>query len=95
MLTLQNLKDFSPGIFAIGEGEIRDPDGYNGEMVPVRWVAVRGQIEDWAIYHSYGTDTSIRSSPDTISRVGTKLYDGEKIKEWVPCDKEAFDMYRP
>ena len=61
------------------------------------WVAVRGGIHDWAIY------TSLNAAPfgdiwsghkEEIAQYGQKLFDRKKIIELVPCDDEAFAMYR-
>lgn len=81
MLTIQKLKEKKPGIFASGVGM----DGRN----IIRWVAVRGGTHDWAIY--YGR---LAQSQEEIKRCGDKLYTKEKIRGFVPCDDEAFGMYR-
>lgn len=90
MLTLKKLKEMEPHtIFEFKSGEI------NGRTF--MWVAVRGGIHDWAIY------TSINAIPTRdfwavdkkgIAAYGQKLVDEEKIRELVPCDDEAFKMYR-
>jgi ABC-type Fe3+-hydroxamate transport system substrate-binding protein len=82
MLTLKQLKEMQPDtIFASGVGM----DGQD----EIRWVAVRGGIHDWAIY--YGR---LSQSKEEIRDYGDKLFSEEKIKRFVPCDDEAFDMYR-
>jgi len=80
-LTLDELKEMKPGIFADGIGL----DGQN----EIRWVAVRGGIHDWAIY--YGR---LNQGKEEIKSYGDKLFSEDKIKGFVPCDEEAFKMYR-
>ncbi len=90
MLTLQKLKDLKPGIFASGT-TIDSPEGANmmntGKVL--KWVAVRGQFHDWAIYCQYEgwTDEQIRD-------VGEKVHTREYVIRLVPCDKKALAMYR-
>lgn len=114
MITLEDLKQMEPGIFAWGISKIKHPyypcydrtletvdkDGYT----MVKWVAVRGHIYDWCIYHSLDAilekndyldgDSHLSTSNETIARVGAKLYDEDKIKELVKCSPDAFLMYR-
>lgn len=85
MLTLQQLKDMEPHtVFA---------QGVNLNLVlhssPIRWVAVRGGIHDWAIY--YHTE---HSSYDFVRRNGDKVHTKEAITTLVPCDEEAYQQYR-
>jgi len=56
---------------------------------PVRWVAVRGGIYDWAIYYHRE-----EHSMGYIKDYGDKCFTKEVIKELVPCDDEAFALYR-
>lgn len=110
MLTLEKLKEMKPGIFAKGQGKILHPwfndaknIDENNETV-VNWVAIRGGYHDWAIYHSmdanlepadnFDGDTHLKASDERIAKGGAKLRPEEKIKEFVPCDDEAFKMYR-
>ena len=67
------------------------------EQRTFKWVAVRGGIHDWAIY------TTLNAIPlrdfwvadkEGIAKWGQKLYDEEMIKKLVPCNDEAFRMYR-
>lgn len=79
MLTIEDLKAMKPEtIFASG-----NVDGLT------KWVAVRGRIWDWAIYIGIFTWAN-----EEIARAGIKIHDEAMIKMLVPCDKEAFDMYR-
>jgi len=118
MLTIKQLKAMKPDtIFASGIGLIEHPwfndakpvsEGGtlepDGKSTKVKWVAIRGGIYDWAIYHSMDANFIIENylddplhlevSEERIARAGAKLHIEEKIKEFVPCDDEAFKMYR-
>jgi hypothetical protein len=91
MLTLQALKDMDPGqIIATGTSNDR-PDGLfmaNTNRL-LRWVAVRGVIHDWAIYCHFAEKDIM-----WIRKEGDKVCDASHIKKLVPCDDEAFKMYR-
>ena len=82
-----------PGIFA--QGEIKDIQevcnvANTGKIM--KWVAVRGNIHDWCIY----TDNpySPQYSYEGVRDMGDKISGEANIKKLVPCDDEAFDMYR-
>jgi len=55
----------------------------------LRWVAVRGGMWDWVIYCHF-SDQDIGE----IARVGDKVCSENHIRMLVPCDDEAFAMYR-
>lgn len=96
MLTLQQLKDMKPDtIFAKGE-LVDDPDGINLARTgnKVRWVAVRGGIHDWAIYAQNPHYGELNYDFDWVRRHGDKVTSEANIKKLVPCDDEAFAMYR-
>lgn len=108
ILTLDELKEMEPEtIFANGETEIENPwygqadePECKDKIVKVNWIAIRGVIHDWAIYHSwdyilmlYGGD-HLKVSDDKIASHGAKLHDEEKVRELVLCTDEAFEMYR-
>ena len=90
MLTLQDLKDMKPGIFATGTCN-DNPDGLfmANTNRQLRWVAVRGGIHDWAIYAHFADNNE-----EWIMRHGDKVCSERNIKMCVPCDDEAFEMYR-
>ena len=78
------------GIF--GKGEVIDsPQGINmsnsGEML--KWVAVRGEIEDWAIYCHFAGH-----SFDWVRKYGDKVFVETDIRKLIPCTNEAFALYR-
>ena len=73
-LTVKQLKDMQPGIFASG----RVACSLN------KFIAVRGQIGDWAIY------VGLRDIRDH----GDKVYEEKVIRELVPCTDAAFKLYR-
>ena len=85
-LILQKLKDMKPGeIIDTGTGTYSQV--INCE---IRWVAVRGEgYHDWAIYYLRPdkTITEIRHN-------GDKMFTESIIKRLVPCDNEAWGMYR-
>ena len=85
MLTVDKLKEMQPGIFA--SGIIKDPRLHKD--LELKWVAVRGGIHDWAIYYHRAemSDQFVKSS-------GDKCFTKEVIKELVPCNDEAFKIYR-
>ena len=84
-LTLQKLKDMKPGaIFDSGTGTY--PAVVNEEIT---WIAKRGDIHDWGIYY-HRPDKSI----EFIANYGDKMFTELVIKRLVPCDDEAFGMYR-
>ena len=84
VLTVEQLKQMNPGIFA--SGSIFEPRLAKEYL---KWVAVRGQIHDWAIYY-HREEKSI----EFVRDYGDKCFTKEVIKELVPCDDEAFKMYR-
>ena len=120
MITLQQLKDMTPDtIFASGTGLIVHPwfnsgcpnlvdeqgkPNEHGHYVLVKWVAIRGYIHDWAIYHSLDANLEpsdylggfqhLMASDQQVADYGAKLHDRETIKRFVPCDDEALEMYR-
>ncbi len=89
-LTIEKLKEMKPGIFVKGETLVEDYWDVSKEML-VKWVAVRGGIHDWAIYYNLASESK---SDEMIRDHGDKMRNSESIKKCVPCDKEAFNMYR-
>ena len=89
-LTLQDLDDMKPGIFAQGE-TTDDPDGCNmtASGRKLKWVASRGDIHDWAIYVLWASCDWMQ-----VKAMGDKIHDEANIRKLVPCTSEAFDMYR-
>lgn len=91
MLTLQQLKDMPDHtVFAHGT-TTDDAAGINMANTgnQLRWVAKRGQIHDWAIYIHFAI-----YDEEYIKSSGDKVTSKENIKKLVPCDAEAFAMYR-
>lgn len=90
MLTLKKLKEMKPNtIFEFKPGK-------NAERT-FMWVAVRGGIHDWAIYTSLNAIPMVDfwgGDKQGIADVGQKVTDEKTIRELVPCDEEAFKMYR-
>jgi len=92
MLDVQMLKAMPPGtMFATGVA-IDEPNGLfmarTGKKL--RWVAVRGEgMPDWAIYCHFESSNIIY-----IKSSGDKVCDEKHIKMLVPCDDEAYALYR-
>lgn len=90
MLTMEELKDMKPGIFATGEAP-DGPTGLNmtgsGDML--RWVAVRGGNNDWAVYCH-----RIHYGIEWIAANGDKVGTNEHIRKCVPCEDEVLARYR-
>jgi len=85
-LTLQKLKDMEDGII-FGTGTGTYPELIDKE---VRWIAKRGDgYHDWCIYYHH-----VYMDIDTIKREGDKCFTESVIKRLVPCDDEAYGMYR-
>jgi hypothetical protein len=93
MLDLKQLQILPPGIFAQGV-TVDSPEGANMSNTgnEIKWVAVRGEIHDWAIYvdNPYSPQYSFQGVAD----MGDKVHSEETIKRLVPCDDGAFKMYR-
>lgn len=91
MLDKKMLMDMPPDtIFA--QGEIIDsPEGVNmsnsGKLL--KWVACRGGYYDWCIYIQFAIHDF-----DYVKRMGDKIITEFYIKRLVPCDDEAFELYR-
>lgn len=91
MLTLQQLKDM-PDHTAFAHGTTSD-DAAGINMAntgnQLRWVAKRGGYHDWAIYihFAYNNEEYIKTN-------GDKVTGEDNIKKLVPCDNEAYEMYR-
>ena len=95
-LTLQTLKDMEPDtIFATGT-LVDSPEEFHLARTgnEVRWVATRGYIHDWAIYSQNPHDGNMVKSFDEVKQYGDKISNEAYIKKLVPCDDEAFGMYR-
>ncbi len=92
-LTLQQLKDMEPGkIFASGvivDGSRGINMANTGKMID--WIACRGGIEDWCIYCHFADESW---GQEQIHDNGDKVTFESNIKKLVPCDDEAFAMYR-
>ena len=87
ILTKQKLMDMPDGdVFGVGVGTF--PEINNKLMI--KWVAVRGLgYFDWCIYY----DISIYSI-DYIKRKGDKMFRKSVIEKLIPCDNDAWGLYR-
>lgn len=90
MFTHDDLEKMHPGtIFAKGHGKI---DGRT-----FSWVAVRGQVDDWAIYTTLNSVPGIDfwvMDDEGIHKHGQKVYDSALIMELVACDGKMLARYR-
>lgn len=84
MLSINKLKEMKRGMFATGTGTY--PEIYEQE---IKWVAVRGIIHDWCIYYHLSDRSSY-----WVCAHGDKMFTESVIKRLVPCDEEAYGMYR-
>ena len=91
MLTLEMLKSMpADTIFATGVlSDSEDCLFMTGSGKELRWVAVRGGIDDWCVYTLFA-DKSV----EEIRRFGDKVHDKRNIQRCVVCDEEAFLRYR-
>lgn len=57
--------------------------------LPVRWIAVRGEVDDWAIYYGprHYTDRQLEVE-------GSKLYDKRWIRRVIHITEQAYRRYR-
>lgn len=94
MLTLEKFNSIMAGaVFAKGL-TVNSPEGiyavsgsqYEGKSL--RWVAVKGFGNDWAIYYGWAID-----SYERIEVAGTKTTIEENILRLVPCDAEVLERY--
>lgn len=93
VLTAQDLYKMQPGeVFATGIAE-NSPGGIymtnNYLNRKLLWIAKRGQIEDWAIYINWAD-----MGYHFVLKMGDKVASEKNIKKLVPCDDDAFSMYR-
>jgi hypothetical protein len=90
-LTLKKLKDMKAGTTIASGLFIDSPEGINlaNSGQELRWVAVRGDIHDWAIYYHYSCNSELY-----VKDWGNKVRDEENIRKLVPCTEETFKMYR-
>ncbi len=89
-LTLEEFNKILPGE-EIGTGVLpNSPEGLfmtraGGEL---RWVAVKGYGNDWAIYCHWS-----KFNEEYVRNSGDKLISKENILKCVPCSDEVLDLY--
>jgi len=91
MMTFEEFKQIPAGtVFAQGE-LANSPEGIfmtnNGGTL--RWLAKKGQVQDWAIYCHWANRPWI-----FIEKAGDKVTNKEHIRRCVPCDDEMLKHYR-
>lgn len=92
MLTLKDLKEMEHGEIFDSGFEKDDEKGIflTGSGIELKWVACRGDgFHDWCIYCDYA-----HLFDEWVKAWGNKVHDERTIKRLVPCDKEAFKLYR-
>lgn len=81
----KTIENANPGdIFARDEGTFSVLDA-----MPVKWVAIKGFGNDWAIYYERPT-----LSDEHIKRWGTKVNFISTIKQLADVSDEALKLYR-
>lgn len=90
-MTLEEFNTISPGtIFATGILE-NSPEGIymTEEGGRLRWVAVKGYANDWAVYCLWPYYTE-----KYVAENGDKVVSEAYIRRCVPCSDEVFNRYR-
>ena len=83
-LTREKLDGMQPGeIFASGIAK-------NEEGDKVKWVAVRGEIADWAVFAT----TDMGRDDEWIKKFGNKIHSMVIVDQLIKADQTARDMYR-
>ena len=90
-LTAERLASFpNCAAFCVGT-TVDSPDGVNmmNTGKPLKFVAVKGDIEDWAIYvhWDYHDDIYVKAQ-------GDKVTDLEAVKRVLTCSDSALRLYR-
>jgi hypothetical protein len=90
-LTFERLKKMAPyTIFVTGYAFDKQDDLFMANTgKKLRWIAVRGNYHDWAIYCHFA-----EHDEEWVRRHGDKVCLPNHIQKLVPCDSEAFKMYR-
>ena len=81
---------FAKGIFIDGI------DGFNiqGTENVVKWVAVKGDVEDWSIYYQPPYLGQLAWDFNQVAQQGDKLHHPVWIGKLVPCDNKMRQLYR-
>ena len=90
-LTMEMLNDMQQG--EIFRGEIEDsPDGFyiNGTEKTLKWVAMRGYVNDWCIYVE---DCYRNMDWDEIKTNGNKIF-RTTAEAVIDADNEVWSRYR-
>lgn len=72
------------------------PLGFNiqGTENVVRWVAVKGDVEDWCIYYQNPSLGHLEQDWEQVAMYGDKLHHPVWIGKLVPCDNKMRQLYR-
>lgn len=63
-----------------------------GQVNWQRWVAVRGVINDWAVYKD--NDVTVWHDIQQVIDLWTKVHDKAFLLNIVKCDQDALELYR-
>ncbi len=93
-IDLKTFKDFPNN-----EIFVRGKDFLPNDPEPIVFVAVKGGIEDWALYYKYDSYGSrhfqqIEDFFQDIKQTGDKIHDRETLKSLVPVTDEVLALYR-
>ena len=95
-LTKNDLIKMTPGeIFE--RGIFNDsPKGINfsGTNNDVRWLAKRGEVEDWVIYVQNPHYGNLEWGYGRIENYGDKLFNPESIQKLIQASPDAMALYR-
>lgn len=70
----------------LATGVVTEPSLYSD---PIRWVAVKGWGDDWAIYYHKAIYEIV-----LVREQGDKINEANLIQNLVPCTQEVLDKYR-
>lgn len=81
---------FAQGLF------LDSPIGFNiqGTENVVKWVAVKGDVEDWCIYHQNPSLGHLAQDFNEVAMYGDKLHHPVWIGRLVNCDNKMRQLYR-
>ncbi len=81
---------FAKGIF------VDDETQFNilGTGNVVRWVAQKGDVEDWSIYYQNPSDGFLAKDFEEVAQNGDKLHHPLWVMALVPATPEMMQLYR-
>lgn len=75
---------------------VDDETGFNiqGTGNVVRWVAQKGDVEDWCIYYQNPSEGFLASDFEEVALTGDKLHHPLWVMRLVPATAEMMQLYR-